>query len=169
MARLAELYDRVWQAGMPHGIADFGLYALDSLRLEKAYRGWGSELTNEITPVEAGLERFVALAKGDFVGRAGVLAAQQHPLPTRLVCLGVEAGDLDPRGGEAVLAGGRCVGVTSSGGYGHAVRRSLAFAYVEPALAAPGTQLELLILGERRPAEVLAEAAYDPANARLRA
>lgn len=169
VARLGELYDRVWQAGRPHGIADFGLYALDSLRLEKAYRAWGSELTNEISPVEAGLGRFVAPAKGDFVGRDAVLAAQQNPLPTRLVYLGVEAGDADPRGGEAVLAGGRCVGVTSSGGYGHAVQRALAFAYVEPALAAPGTRLELLILGEHRPAEVLAEAAYDPANARLRA
>ncbi|MFO1059256.1 MAG: FAD-dependent oxidoreductase [Dongiaceae bacterium] len=169
IGRLAELYDRVWQAGEPLGLADFGLYALNSLRLEKAYRGWGSELTNEITPVEADLMRFVAMGKGDFVGRAGVERALAQPQPTRLVHLGVEAADADPMGGEAVMSGGRCVGIATSGGYGHCVGRSLAFAYVEPALAAPGTRLELLILGETRPAEVLAGALWDPGNARLRA
>jgi dimethylglycine dehydrogenase len=169
IGRLGELYDRLWQAGQPLGLADFGLYALNSLRLEKGYRGWGSELTNEITPVEAGLMRFVAMGKGAFVGRAGVERALAQPQPTRLVQLAVEATDADPIGGEAVLAGGRCVGVTTSGGFGHCVGRSLAFAYVEPALAAAGTRLELLILGEPRAAEVLPGALWDPGNARLRA
>ena len=72
-------------------------------------------------------------------------------------------------GGEPVLTGGRVVGVTTSGGYGHHTGRSLGFAYVEPALAAPGTGLVVEVLGEPRPATVLAEAVHDPRNDRLRA
>jgi dimethylglycine dehydrogenase len=85
-----------------------------------------------------------------------------------LVYLTVEACDADAMGNEPVLADGRVVGVTTSGGYGHTVGKSLAFAYVEPALATPGTTLEVAILGEPRPAEVVAEPLYDPSNARVR-
>jgi len=167
MARVVALYDAVWAAGEAFGIADFGLYAMNSLRLEKAYAGWGAELTNEITPVEAGLDRFVDLDHL-FVGRAAVLAGRKRGVATRLAYLEVDATDSDAAGGEPVLADGRVIGVTTSGGYGHATGRSLAFAYVAPGFAAPGTRLEIELLGDRRPASVLARPVHDPENARVR-
>ena len=169
MARLGELYDLVWAAGAPHGIADFGVYTVNSLRMEKAYRAWGSELTNEITPLEADLERFLAWDKGDFTGRDALAARRDERLATKLVYLELDTGDADARGGEPVYVAGRCVGVTTSGAYGHAVGKSLAFAYMPPAFAQPGRAIEIAVLGERRPGRLLAEPAYDAANQRLRA
>ena len=169
MARLADLYGAVWEAGEASGIADFGVYALDSMRLEKAYRGWGGELTNEITMIEADMERFVDFDKGAFVGREALLERRRAGASTRLVYMEVDAGDSDVAGGEPVFAGADVVGVTTSGGYGHHVGKSLAFAYVDPDRAAPGSGLEVALLGERRGATVLAGPVYDPDNARLRA
>lgn len=168
VAQVVALYDAVWAAGGEHGIADVGLYAVNSLRMEKAYPGWGAELTSEVTPVDAGLERFVRLDH-DFIGRAAVLVAREHGASIHLVYLEVDATDSDAAGGEPVFADGRAVGVTTSGGYGHATARSLAFAYVESGFEAPGTRLEVELLGDRRPATVLAAPVYDPASERPRA
>ncbi len=169
MAEMKTVYDAVMQAGAGHGIANFGAYALNSLRMEKAYKGWGGELTNEITMIEAGMERFVNLDKGDFIGRDAVVRRKEEGIALQCVYLEVADGDADPMGNEPIYDGERIVGVSTSGGYGHAVRKTLAFAYVEPGLAEPGTPLEIEILGERRKAMVLAEPAYDPRNERLRA
>jgi dimethylglycine dehydrogenase len=168
MARVVELYDAVWAAGEPFGIADFGLYAMNSLRLEKAYPGWGAELTNEVTPVEAGLDRFVKLDH-DFVGQKAVMAAREQGVATHLVYLEVEATDSDAAGGEPVFATGRAIGVTTSGGFGHVTGKSLAFAYVDPGFETAGTRLEVELLGDRCPATVLGRPIYDPENLRLRA
>ena len=159
MDRLADLYDAVWAAGEEHGIADFGVYAVDSLRMEKAYRGWGAELTNEITLVEADMERFAAFDKDDFVGRTATQRVKQAGVVTQLVYVEVEPGDCDVHGGEPVIANGQVVGVTTSGAYGHYTGRSLGFAYVEPHLAAPGSTFSIDVLGEPRAATVLAEPA----------
>ena len=169
MERLADLYDAVWAAGEAFGIADFGVYAVDSLRVEKAYRGWGAELTNEITLIEADMERFAGYDKVDFVGKAAMQRVKQAGIVTQLVYVEVEPGSCDVHGGEPVVAHGEVVGVTTSGAYGHYTGRSLGFAYVEPQLAAPGTTFTIETLGEPRSATVLAEPAYDPRNERLRA
>lgn len=169
MADLGRVYEAVREAGERWGIADFGSYALNSLRLEKAYRGFGQELSDEVTLLEAGMERFLALDKGEFVGRTACLRARERGPRSVLAYLEVDAGDADCLGSEPVFARERLVGVTTSGGYGYASRKSLAFAYLEPALAAPGTPLAVEILGERRSARVLAEPVWDPRNARLRA
>jgi dimethylglycine dehydrogenase len=169
MDRLVELYDAVWSAGQDFGIANFGVYAVNALRMEKAYKGWGAELTNEITMVEADMERFVGYDKEDFLGKAATLKVKQAGIETQLVYVEVAPGDSDVHGGEAVMADGRVVGVTTSGGYGHHTGKSLGFAYVEPALAAPGSGLAIDLLGTPRAATVLAEPAYDPENERLRA
>ncbi len=169
MSRLADLYDSIWAAGQDHGIANFGVYAVNSLRMEKAYKGWGAELTNEITMVEADMERFVGYDKEDFLGKAATLKVKQAGVATQLVYIEVAPGDSDIHGGEPVLAGGRVVGVTTSGGYGHATGKSLGFAYVEPELAAPGSEFEIDLLGAPHAAKVLSEPAYDPKNERLRA
>ena len=168
MEGVAALYQAVWAAGDVVGIADFGLYAMNSLRIEKAYRGWGVELTNEITPVEAGMMRFVKL-NHEFTGRDAVLHAQAKGPWTNLVYLEVGAIDFDVAGGEPVFGDGRAIGVTTSGGYGHATGKSLAFAYVDPGFEAAGTALEVELLGVKVPATVLAAPAYDPEDERLRA
>ena len=168
MGELKALYDAVRGAGEAHGVADFGLYAMNSLRMEKAYRGWGSELTAELTLLEAGMERFAATTK-DYIGKAALDARRaKGALPYRLAYLEVDAGDADVLGNEAVWSNGSLAGVATSGAYGHAVKKSLAFAYVKPELAAVGTTLEIQILGDRRRARVIAEPAYDPGNERLR-
>jgi dimethylglycine dehydrogenase len=177
MESVVALYDAVWAAGEEFGIADFGMYAMNSLRIEKAYAGWGAELTNEITPVEANMMRFVKLDH-DFRGREAVERVLAGGAATHMVYLEVEAKDSDTFGGEAVFAPGapneptaggrRAIGVTTSGGYGHATGMSLAFAYVDSGYEAVGTRLEVELLGERCAAVVLGEAAWDAANARAR-
>ena len=150
-------------------VALFGTYAMNALRMEKAYRGMGSELTNEVTLIEADMERFAAFGKPAFTGKAATLASKQQGARTRLVYLAVDADDADCLGGEPVFADGKLTGVTTSGAYGFTVGQSLAFAYVEPSAAAKGGALEVEILGRRCAARILAEPAYDPSNARLRA
>jgi dimethylglycine dehydrogenase len=170
MQRMVELYDAIWNAGEAFGIADFGVYAVDSLRIEKCYRGMGGDLTNEISPIEAGIERFVDMKKGDFVGRAALEHIAKEGVAYKLVYLEVDAADADCMGGEPVYSEDRVVGVTTSGGYGHRTQKSLALAYVEPPLAAAGTVIDVDVLEDRRVATVLnGDPAFDPKNERLRA
>ena len=168
MADLPTLYDAIWDAGSEFGIADFGLYAVNSLRIEKAYRGWGAELTNEVTMIDADMERFLKLGKDDFTGKAATVAQQDEQRTLQLIYFEVDAGDADVRGNEPIYVGADCVGLTTSGGYGHAVGKSLGFGYVTPELAAPDTELDIGLLDTRCKARVLQEPAYDPANERLR-
>ena len=166
MDRLAELYDAVVAAGESHGLVHFGSYAMNVMRIEKGYKAWGSELTTEITPIEARLERFIDLSR-PFVGRDATVARrdQSEPLSMVLVYCEVDATDNDVRGNEPAFdAGGNVMGIATSGTWGHTVGRSLAFVYVAPEFEAPGSTFELDLLGERRVATVLAEPAYDPAN-----
>jgi dimethylglycine dehydrogenase len=163
---MAALYDALWEHGREFGIANYGLYAVNSMRIEKGYKAWSSELTNELNMIEADMARFFAVKKPEFTGRAATL--EQVPRPLKIVYAEVDAADADARGGEPVLADGRCIGVTTSGSYGHRVKKSLAFACVDPPFAAPGSQFDILIQGEPRRARVLAGAAFDADNARMR-
>lgn len=169
MDRLEELYDAVWYAGREYNIANFGLYALNSLRIEKGYRGWGAELTNEVTLLDADMERFIKFDKEEFVGREATLKQQASERSLQLVYFSVAADDADVRGNEPIFVADQCVGVTTSGGYGYAVKQSLGFGYVTPALSKPGTEFQIGLLGQRRDAVVLEKPAYDPGNERLRA
>jgi dimethylglycine dehydrogenase len=165
---MPKVFDALMKAGAPHGIRLFGTYAMNSLRMEKAYRGWGSELTSEIDMFEGSMERFIRLDKQDFIGRAASLSLKQRGERIKLTYMAVEAGDNDCRGNEPVYQNGRLVGLTTSGGYGFAVRKSLAFAYVDPKLAKLGEGFEILLLGERKKAQIIAEPAWDETNARLK-
>jgi dimethylglycine dehydrogenase len=167
--QLVNVYDSVWAAGEEFGIADFGMYALSSLGKEKAYYAWGVELINEITMIEAGMERFVNFDKGDFVGREALLQLQKEQLDWNIAYVEVDAEDAEVRGGEPAYDGDKVIGVTTSGSYGHTVGKSLAFVYVSPEYAVPETTFDIEILSHRRQAKVLAEPAYDPKNKRLRA
>ena len=166
MSSMAALYDALWECGRQFGIANYGLYAVNSMRMEKGYKAWSTELTNELNMLEADMPRFINLKKPDFVGKAATLA--QAPRPLRIVYVEVAAGDTDTRGGEPVMLKDQCIGVVTSGAYGHRVEKSLAFACVPPEFAVPGTAFEILIQAERRRAVVLAGPAYDPDNLRMR-
>ncbi|MDE0450215.1 MAG: FAD-dependent oxidoreductase [Gammaproteobacteria bacterium] len=169
MEHMEALYDALVEAGAEYGIRNFGLYAVNSLRLEKAYRSWGAELTNEVTMFDAAMERFIKLDKGDFIGREATLRSlEEGDRPLQLIYFSLDPGDADVQGGEPIFAGNRCVGVTTSGGYGHAVGQSLGFGYVPPSLAAPGNGLTVDVLGQRRQVTVHQAPVYDPANRRLR-
>lgn len=168
MDSLAAIYAAVMEAGAEFDIGHFGSYAVNSMRMEKAYKGWGSELTNEITPIEADIERFVKLDK-DFTGKAAVQQRKQDGAQGKIVYLEVSPGDNDAVGGEAITIGDRVVGLTTSGGYGHRVGKSLAFAYVDTDTADPGTEMTVWLLGEGRKATVMADPVYDAESERLRA
>ncbi|WP_343115680.1 FAD-dependent oxidoreductase [Ostreiculturibacter nitratireducens] len=148
-------------AGKAHGMVNYGSFAMNAMRMEKAFKGAG-ELTNEVTLPEADVMRFVRMEK-DFRGKAATAASAAKPLPW--VCAYLEVADdgrSDGNGGEAVLANGKQVGTVSSIAFGHAVGKLLAFAYVKAGHATPGTELEVVIMGEPRKARVLSEPAYDP-------
>ena len=167
MARMPEVFDALMAAGAPHGIGLFGTYAMNSLRMEKAYRGWGSELTNEVTMVEADMERFVHFDK-EFIGKAGTLRSKREGPRFALSYLEVDATDADCLGNEPVSFDGQPAGLTTGGAYGFAVRTALTFAYLDPKLRRDGARIEIMIRGELRSARLLAEPAWDPANQRLR-
>ncbi len=168
MQQVAHVWDALMMAGARHGIGLFGSYAMNSLRMEKAYRAWGTELTNEVTLIEADMERFVDLGK-EFVGKAGTLESKRGGPRTLLTYLEVDATDADCVGNEPVYCNDRLVGITTGGAYGFAVRKSLAFAYLAPAFAGAGRELAITIRGENRAARILARPAWDPRNERLRA
>jgi dimethylglycine dehydrogenase len=161
-------YEALKSAGADLGLVDFGLRAMDSLRLEKAYRAWGADINTEVTPLEAGLERFVAFDKGDFIGRDALLRQRRDGVGKRLATLEVDALDADCWGNEAVWAGDRVAGITTSGGFAHWLGRSLAVAYLDAEVSLPSAPLAVEILGERRPARVIAEPPFDPENRRPR-
>ena len=170
MEQLTAVYARLTEDGRELGLKHLGLYAVESLRLEKCYRSWKADLTREYSPLEASLERFVRLDKAaDFVGREALRRQAAAGVTQRFVPLLVDAGVADAAPVSIVWRGGERVGLVTSGGYGHRLKRSIALGYVRRDLITPGTELEIEILGERRRALVGREPLYDPDNLRLRA
>ena len=161
------LYERLMEFGSEYGLVDFGYRALDSMRLEKAYRLWGVDMSADYTPLEAGMERFVNLEKGDFIGRDALVRQKAAGPDQGLACLVVDSPDADPHGYEPVRAGDELIGYVAAGGYGHVVEKTIALAYLPTAYLEPGTPLEIEMLGERVSAEVVAQPLYDPENERL--
>jgi dimethylglycine dehydrogenase len=164
------IFDALMEAGASFGIKPFGIRAMDSLRLEKSYKLVGRELSIEYAALESGLDRFVDFDKGKFLGRDALVTWCGKGFENRLVTLEVcGVTDADARGSEPVTKGGEMVGRTTSGGYGWRTAKSLALAMVRPEFSAPGTSLEVAILGEPHRGLVIADSPYDPANAALRA
>lgn len=159
------VYAALWQAGQPHGIADYGSFAMNVMRMEKAFKGAG-ELTNEVTLAEADVLRFARTDKS-YLGRDNTMNTD---LPWVCAYLEIEPdGIRDGHGGEAVLLNGKVVGSTASVAYGHTVGKILAFAYLKPHAAQAGTELEVIIHGQPRAARVLGEPAYDAQSLKPRA
>ncbi|MGJ8596022.1 FAD-dependent oxidoreductase [Sulfitobacter sp.] len=159
-AACLDVYTALWAAGEAHGIANYGSFAMNVMRMEKGFKGAG-ELTNEVTLPEADVMRFVRTDK-EYLGKEQTLA-NADDLPWICAYLEIEPdGVEDGHGGEAVLLEGAVVGSTASVAYGHTVGKILAFAYIKPHAVTPGTSLKVIIAGEPRAAKVLGEAAYDP-------
>ncbi|MFQ5623298.1 MAG: FAD-dependent oxidoreductase [Paracoccaceae bacterium] len=167
VAYVPEIYDAIVAAGAK----PFGMFALNSLRLEKGYRAWKGDLSTDYTLLEGGLDRFIRLDKPqDFPGKAALLAEKQRGVKKRFVTLTVEAGDCDAPYMSTLWHDGQVVGETTSGGWGYRVNKSIALGMLRPDLAVPGTSVEVEIYGERFPATVQEDRPlWDPDNARLRA
>ncbi len=165
------LFDAIFAAGAEFGIGMAGMRAMESLRLEKSYRMWGSDMTRDYTPFEASLDRFVRMQKGAFIGREALAKQLAAGVPQRFITLEVHGvTDADPLGNEPLFdLKGRIIGRATSGYYGHVLKKSLAIGYVRPDFAAPGTELAIEILGERKRATVLIDSPFDPQNQELRA
>jgi glycine cleavage system aminomethyltransferase T len=139
------------------------------MRMEKGYRLWGADLSPDHTPLEAGLERFVRLDKGDFLGREALVRQQEEGIPLTLACLTIETADAIPHGSEAIATReGQVVGYVSACERGHVVGATIALAYLPVELGTPGTALDVDVLGEPCPATVVEAPLFDPTNERLR-
>jgi 4-methylaminobutanoate oxidase (formaldehyde-forming) len=164
------LWRTLWEAGQPRGMVAGGYRAIDSLRLEKGYRVWGADITPDETPYEGGVGFCVKLDKdGGFIGRDALAEAKERGPRTRLVCLLLE----DPRSvalsNEPVRVGEKIVGRVTTGGYGYTVGKSIAYAYVPPEHAEPGTAVAVEIFGRWIDGEVAREPLFDPEGERVRA
>lgn len=167
----AAIFDAVWEAGRAHGLKPFGMFALDSLRLEKGYRAWKAELSSDYSVLEGGLERFVRWDKPAFVGKPALEREKQQGSRKRFAILTLDApGPCDAPYMSTVWSDGKVVGETLSGGWGHRVDKSIALAMIRPEHAAEGGSVEVEIFGERFAATVHGDTPlWDPKNARLKA
>ncbi|WP_171132262.1 MULTISPECIES: FAD-dependent oxidoreductase [unclassified Ruegeria] len=166
-ADMPAIYDAILNAGA----TPFGMYALNSLRIEKGYRAWKGDLSTDYSLLEGGLERFVKLDKPqNFPGKAAILNEKQQGVKKAFVTLTVEAGDCDAPYMSCIWQGDQIVGETTSGAWGYRVGKSIALGMIKAELANPGTALEVEIYGQKYPAVVQKdEPLWDPANERLRA
>ncbi len=165
----AAVYDAVLDAGERHGLRPFGMFALDSLRIEKGYRAWKGDLSTDYTLLEAALDRFIDWSKPAFRGRAALMAERQRGAAKRFVSLTVHGNDHDAPYMASLRHGGQIVGEVTSGGWGHRTGASIALGTVRTDLAAPGTELEIGIFGGWFRATVHDGPHYDAGNERLRA
>jgi dimethylglycine dehydrogenase len=161
---LFELLD----AGRRLGLRLIGTRAMNSLRLEKGYGTWSTEFRQGYTAAMSGLDRFIDFDKGEFLGREAAAKERESGPARRLVLLEIDADDADAATDDPVWLGARRVGFVTSGGYGHRVQRSLALAYLDRAVIGTERQLVVSVVGDRKPARVLARPPYDPGGSKLR-
>lgn len=171
-----KLYDALVEAGAEYNIRDFGMYAMESMRLEKSYRSWKGDLDHEYSPLRSGLDRFVDLQKPAFIGKEALMSEASKPFDDCFVTMVMEenskddlVNSTDALYGCPVLVNGDVVGYTTSGGYGHRTEKSIALGYVKPEWAVEGAQVTINVLGHMRSSRVVAESPYDPENMALRA
>lgn len=160
------LWDALWKAGQPHGIIAAGRAAFNGLRLEKGYRAFGSDMTTEHDPYEAGVGFAVKAGKEGYVGQAAL-----ESLPTsskRLRCLTVDDGRSVVLGKEPVYSNGKPVGYVTSAAFGYTIGKPIAYAYL-PTTISEGEAVEIEYFGRRLAATVTPEPMFDPKMDRLRA
>ncbi len=162
------LWETLWQAGQEFEIVPAGYRAIDSLRLEKGYRYWSTDIDGEHDPYEAGLAFAVRLSKGDFIGRSALVDIKERGLQRKLCCMILVDPTAVVLGNEPLMDGTEVVGRVTSGGYGYTVKQSIVYGYLPIECTTPGTRLEVLWFGEHIPVEVVREPLYDPSNSRIK-
>jgi glycine cleavage system aminomethyltransferase T/glycine/D-amino acid oxidase-like deaminating enzyme len=162
-----QLWDTLWAAGRPWGVAAAGGGAFESLRLEKGYRLWGADVHTEYNPLEAGLGFAVRMDKENFLGRAALQRVAAEGVSRKWCCLRLEDPDTVLMGSEPVRFGGNRVGYVTSADFGYTVQESLAFSYLPTEVSPPGTRLEIDYFEEPQDATVVSIPRYDPGNRRL--
>jgi 4-methylaminobutanoate oxidase (formaldehyde-forming) len=164
------LWDTLWEAGQSEGMVAAGYKAIDTMRLEKGYRYWSSEITPDYTPYEAGLGFAVKLDKGDFLGRETLLKKKEAGLTQKLCCLTLADNRAVAIGKEPIRAeDGKIIGWVAAGGYGYSVGKSIIYAYLPIEYAKAGTQLKVEFFGEQVGAVVVQTPLWDPKGERIRA
>ena len=163
------LFEQLLKAGAEFDMRLVGIRAMDSMRLEKSYRLWGTDLNAENTVLEAGLDRFVRLQKAPFTGKDALIRQIEDGIPRKFCTIEIDADDADPFGNEPVYLDGEVVGRGTAGGFGHHVGRSLMLGYVKAQHAEPGLECKVRVLDQLRPARIVPESPYDPENRALRA
>ncbi|MET3952494.1 FAD-dependent oxidoreductase [Arthrobacter sp. UYEF36] len=161
------LWDALWKAGQPHGVIAAGRAAFGALRLEKGYRSWGTDMTTEHDPLEAGLGFAVKMAKESFVGKKALEGRTEENSARHLRCLTVDDGRSIVLGKEPVFYKDQAVGYVTSAAYGYTVAKPIAYAYL-PAAVSVGDSVEIEYFGRRIQATVTADPLYDPTMTRLR-
>jgi len=163
------IFDTLLKAGKDFGIKPFGIRAMDSLRIEKTYKLVGTEMSIEYSPFESGLDRFIHLNKGKFIGRDALVEWQQKGFKNKLVTLEVmNVTDADALGNNPVYKDNNVVGRATGGNYGFRVQKSLAIAMVAPEYSKVGTELSMDILGKIHSVKVIEDSPYDPNNDLIR-
>ena len=171
---MVTVYDALKQAGADAGLRDAGYRAIDSLRLEKGYRVWASDIGPDYTPLEAGLSFAVSFKKNlDFFGKPALLAQREAPLTKRLMMFTADDPDAHLLGRETIYRDGERVGWLSSAGYGHTLGKAVGLGYVRSVDGVSDDYLgsgryELEVAARRVPAEIHLEPPYDPNNKRIR-
>ena len=168
MEHASYVYDALWEGGKSLGLANVGYRCIESLRLEKGYRYWSGDISPEYTPFEAGLDFCVKLNKGEFIGRQALLNQKEKGIARRLCCLTIHTGPLMPVGKEAILDGDKVVGIVTSGGFGHTIKKPIAYGYLPTDYAKPGTRLQIEVAAKRYDATVEKEPLYDPLNEKVK-
>lgn len=164
------VWNAVLRAGKGHGLRPFGMFALNSLRVEKGYRAWKGDLSTDYTVLQGGLDRFVDWAKPAFRGKAALEAERQRGVTKRFCTLVIEAGDQDPPYMSTIWHEGRVVGELTSGYYGHRTEKVIGLGMLKAEVNVPGTRVEVEIFGTRHPATVMEDAPlWDARNERIRA
>lgn len=163
------IFDGLMIAGQSHGLKPFGMFALNSLRLEKGYRAWKTDLSTDYTLLEGGMARFIKWDKPDFVGKAALEAQRQKGVSKCFVTLIIEADDCDAPYMSTLWLGDEIVGEITSGGLGHRIDKSIALGMLRADLAVAGREIEAEIFGKRFKAVVQEDQPlWDPENKRLR-
>jgi dimethylglycine dehydrogenase len=164
------IFDRLMEAGEEFSVKPFGIRAMDSLRIEKSYKLVGTEMSIEYAAYESGLDRFVHLNKGNFIGRDALVKWQQDGFDNKMVTLEVfDIKDADALGNNAVYSDDKVIGRATGGNYGFRVKKSLAIAMVKPEFSKVGTELEMDILDKKHKVVVIEDSPYDSMNEKIRA
>ena len=174
IAATGEVFDALMKAGSPHGIRPVGYRALESLRLEKGYRAWGSDITPNDSPFEAGLGWAVKFRKNtDFLGRRALEKVAGETLKKRFAGFTVDDSEIVLLGRETILRNGEPVGYLTSGGYGYTVGKNIGYGYVRNADGVSDDFLqsgdyELVVAMDRTPAKICLEPMHDPEGERVK-